>query len=1040
MVGGGGRLPSPARTMTRAPLLSCLFAWCALLHGQETAPLNGPKDKGGIPIAFVHATVHPAPGEVLRDATVLIVDERIVAVGARVDVPKGAVVHDLKGAHLWPGLIDPYGDLGMPKGGRGAARDTLQRGARYWNPAIHPTAAAAELFAPDEQRAAELRAQGFTTVVTHRMDGIARGTSCAVQLAGRNAVEDILQPATAAHFSFRKGSSPEEYPTSLMGAIALLRQTLYDARWYADRGRSVQSDAELEALNAQLSLPLVFEASGRNDVLRIASLAREFGLAPIVKGTGDEYARLADILATRMPLIVPLALPDVYDVEDPFAALEVPLADMKHWELAPTNAARIHEAGGTFAFTTQGLKETGALWTNLRRMLRCGLDSTTAIAALTTAPAALFHLDDHIGTIAPGKRADLVISSNHLLDTRNVVLETWVAGRRHVQKAMPPEDPRGTFDLNLRSTILKLKVTGEPDKPEAEVGMPANDSLRVKADLTVERTALTLVFDGRRLGFPGPVRLNGTIHERGTIWDGQGQLPGGDWFAWSAVRQQGPSPRKEKKERNDALDSLWSAPTGTVWYPLGAYGRPLLPDTGTVIFRNATVWTNGPLGTIPRADVAIHGGRIVGVGQGLDPVLLFPGRRRPSVLEIDAAGRHLTCGIIDEHAHIAIARGVNESGHAITAEVRIGDVTDPDDVDIYRNLAGGVTAVQQLHGSANPIGGQSALTKLRWGQLAERMHIGWADGFIKFALGENVKQSNWHADGSRFPQTRMGVEQIMYDAFHRAREYRAEWNGFATASAKPPAARQRRGAKPEPPSLKGAPRRDLELEALAEILEMKRFISCHSYVQSEIAMLMDVADSMGFTVQTFTHVLEGYKVAQRLKEHGATASTFSDWWAYKMEVGDAIPHNAALLDGMGVNTCINSDDAEMARRLNQEAAKAVKYGGATPEAAWRMVTLNPAKALRLDARMGSVEVGKDADLVLWSTDPLSIDAKVELTFVDGVRCFDRAEDARLREAMRAERERLVTKMIAARKAGAPARKAERREKRHWECETIGEEP
>lgn len=1025
--------------MPRRATLFILLASGPLLQAQENAPLNGPKDKGGIPIAFVHATLHPATGEVLRDATVLVLDDRIVAAGARVDVPKDAVVQDLKGAHLWPGLIDPYSDLGMPAG-RGGARDTLRRGARYWNPAVHPSTAAAALFVPDEQRAAALRAQGFTTVVTHRMDGIARGTSCAVRLAGRDAVEDILQPATAAHFSFRKGSSPDEHPSSLMGAIALLRQTLYDARWHAGRGRHEQSDTELDALNAQAALPPVFEASGRNDVLRIAALAREFGLSPIVKGAGDEYARLADILATGMPLIVPLSLPEAYDVEDPFAALEVPLADLQHWELAPTNPARIREAGGVFAFTLQGLKEPADLWPNLRRMVRCGLDSAAAIAALTTAPARLFHLDDRIGTIAPGMRADLLISSHHLLDPRNTVLETWVAGRRFLQRALPPEDPRGTFDLNLRSTTLKLKVTGEPDKPEAEVGLPANDSLRAKADLAVDRTALTLVFDGRRLGLPGPVRLNGIIHERGTIWDGQGQLPGGEWIPWSAVRQTGPAARKERKDRSDALDSLWAAPTGTVWYPLGAYGRPMLPDTGTVIFRNATVWTNGPLGTIPRADVAIHAGLIVGVGQGLDPARLFPGRRRPTFQEIDATGRHLTCGIIDEHSHIAIARGVNEGSQAITAEVRIGDVTDPDDVDIYRNLAGGVTAIQQLHGSANPIGGQSALTKLRWGQPAERMHIAGADGFIKFALGENVKQSNWHTDGSRFPQTRMGVEQIMYDAFHRAKEYRAEWRAFEAASAKPAPARGRRGAMPEAPSLNGAPRRDLELEALAEILEKKRFISCHSYVQSEIAMLMDVADSMGFTVQTFTHVLEGYKVAQRLKEHGATASTFSDWWAYKMEVGDAIPHNAALLDRMGVNTCINSDDAEMARRLNQEAAKAVKYGGATPEAAWRMVTLNPAKALRLDARMGSVEVGKDADIVLWSADPLSIDAKVELTFVDGVRCFDRAEDARLREAMRTERERLITRMIAAKKAGAPARKAGRREKRHWECETIGEEP
>jgi imidazolonepropionase-like amidohydrolase len=355
-------------------------------------------------------------------------------------------------------------------------------------------------------------------------------------------------------------------------------------------------------------------------------------------------------------------------------------------------------------------------------------------------------------------------------------------------------------------------------------------------------------------------------------------------------------------------------------------------------------------------------------------------------------------------------------------------VIDPDDVDLYRNLSGGVTAVQQLHGSANPIGGQSSLIKLRFGESADAMPIANADGFIKFALGENVKQSNWGVEGKRFPQTRMGVEQVMYDAFHRAEVYAAERAKYEAINAKGKA--------------KGivAPRRDLELDALAEILDHKRFITCHSYVQSEVDMLMHVADSMGFHVNTFTHILEGYKVARKIKAHGANASTFADWWAYKYEVMDAIPYNAAILTEQGVNTCINSDDAEMSRRLNQEAAKTMKYGGMNAEQAWKMVTLNPARALHLDARMGSLEAGKDADIVLWSADPLSIDAKAEMTFVDGVRRFDRQRDAQQREVMRKERERIIAKMIAAKRAGAPARKPEHKEHPQWKCETIGEQP
>lgn len=1004
---------------------------------QVNAPVNGVAHPRGRTTAFVHATLHPSPGETVNDGTLLIRDDRVVAIGTRVTIPATAVVIDLHGLHVWPGLVEPYSELGLPRGERG--KEMKPTGARFWNPAIRASTDGARLFVRDEEAEANLRAQGYTTIITHRQDGIARGTGCAVVPAGRSLNEDIIAPATAAHFSFRKGSSNEDYPSSLMGSIALLRQSWYDARWYAGQGRSEQSDVELDALAAQLGGRIVLEAGNRNDVLRIAALGHEFGLRPVVKGVGDEYARLGDIKATGLPLIIPIRLPDVHDVEDPFDALEVDLAQMKHWELAPTNAVRLADVDIDFAFTQSGLKEPGAMWSALRRMVRSGLDTVDAIAALTTTPARLYGLEERVGALRPGMLAGFIITSHHLLYSENTIHETWVAGERFVQQPPPGEDPRGGFDLNFGGRTVNLSVKGEAVKPEATIALSEGDTVNTKADLSIAHEIVTLVFDGTRFGHNGPVRLNGAVHPRGGIWDGQGQLPGGGWTAWSAVRKSGPKARTPKDKKNGALDSLWAAPTGVVWYPLSGYGLPMLPDTEHVVFRHATVWTNGPQGILRDADVCISGGRIKGVGQGLDINALFNGRRPSGLVEIDAEGKHLTCGIIDEHSHIAIERGVNEGSQAITAEVRIGDVIDPDDVDIYRDLAGGVTTIQQLHGSSNPIGGQSALTKLRWGRNAEQMRIAGADGYIKFALGENVKQSNWNADGSRFPQTRMGVEQLMYDAFHRAKRYRSEIGEASTA--RPAQAKKRRKrTKVVAPASPPQHRRDLELEALAEIVDEKRFISCHSYVQSEINMLMNVADSMGFKVQTFTHILEGYKVAQRLKEHGATASTFSDWWAYKMEVADAIPYNAALLQAQGVNVCINSDDAEMSRRLNQEAAKTMKYGGVSAEEAWKMVTLNPAKALRLDGRMGSVETGKDADIVLWNADPLTVGAKAELTFVDGVRYFDRKKDAEQRAVLLAERERLVAKMIVAKKAGATTRKTERKEKRHWECETIGEEP
>jgi imidazolonepropionase-like amidohydrolase len=455
-------------------------------------------------------------------------------------------------------------------------------------------------------------------------------------------------------------------------------------------------------------------------------------------------------------------------------------------------------------------------------------------------------------------------------------------------------------------------------------------------------------------------------------------------------------------------------PEGQIWFPFQAFGKPAgTPKTpNSWLLKNGTVWTNEKDGILSGADVWIENGKIKAVGKNL--------AAPASVQVIDASGKHITCGIIDEHSHIAISKGVNEGSSTTSAEVRIGDVIEADDINIYRHLGGGVTAVQQLHGSANAIGGQSSLIKMRWGKSPSEMKIQQAPGFIKFALGENVKQSNWgESYTTRYPQTRMGVPELMYDAFTRARNYQQERNAAILAK------------KPF--------RKDLKLETLAEILEQKRFITCHSYVQSEINMLMHVADSMKFKVNTFTHILEGYKVADKMKRHGAGASTFSDWWAYKMEVKDAIPYNAALMQEAGLVVAINSDDAEMATRLNQEAAKTMKYGGVKEEDAWKMVTLNPARLLHLDQQMGSLKVGKDGDVVIWSDHPLHITAQAEKTFVDGEKLFDRTEMAQLEKMMKEERERLIQKMLKAKQSGMPVAPVQPKTPHLWHCDDMGEE-
>jgi imidazolonepropionase-like amidohydrolase len=382
---------------------------------------------------------------------------------------------------------------------------------------------------------------------------------------------------------------------------------------------------------------------------------------------------------------------------------------------------------------------------------------------------------------------------------------------------------------------------------------------------------------------------------------------------------------------------------------------------------------------------------------------------------------HLTPGIIDEHSHIALF-SVNEGSDASSAEVRMEDVINPEDINIYRQLSGGVTTAHLLHGSANPIGGQNAIIKLRWGKSPEDFKFAKAPGFIKFALGENVKHSNGlNPDVERFPQTRMGVEQLYYDYFTRAKTYKESLNIPTKSSDKTKQAT--------------SIRKDLDLEAVAEILDSKRFITCHSYVQSEINMLMHVADSMKFKVNTFTHILEGYKVADKMKNHGANASTFADWWAYKMEVMDAIPYNAAMLTKVGVNTAINSDDAEMGRRLNQEAAKSIKYGGLSEVQALKLITLNPAKMLHLDDKVGSIKVGKEADLVLWTDNPLSIYAKVNTTIIDGQIYYSQEEDLQLRAQNEKERQRLIAKLMAEKHKGTKMVKPSFKKRQHFHCDT-----
>jgi imidazolonepropionase-like amidohydrolase len=1005
-------------------LLGLLAVQLCFAQDPETFPVNGVVNRTHTYYAFTNAKIHTDYQTVIQNGTLLVKDGMIVNAGEKVNVPKGAVIFDMKGKHIYPSFIDVYSSYGMPEvkkgeGGWMPQMESKTKGAYNWNQSIKPETDAYKMFSNDPKSAEELRKLGFGAVLTSQKDGIARGSATFVSLGEGQENMLVITDRAASLLSFNKGSSTQDYPSSLMGSIALLRQTYLDAQWYIANKNKKEYNISLDAFNKLQDLPQIFEVNDKYSALRADKVGDEFKVQYIIKGSGTEYQRLDEIAATGARFIIPLNFPAAYDVEDPYDASLVTLEQMKHWEMAPLNPAALESKNIQFAITAADLKDKKDFWKNLRKAMEYGLSEKQALKSLTYTPAELLGLQNKVGSLKPGMIANFIISSSTIFDDKNIVYENWVQGSPYKINDYNAVDVRGNYELNVADKTYNLKVAGEIEKPSASIQV--TDTSKIPVSIGITGRMITLSYNMKDDN--GFIRLSGVIRDSSLKWNGKGQLAGGQWIEWSAQFRS----NYIKEEKKDSL--LAKKPElGDIIYPFGAYGRKkdslqapqgldkLKGNYDGVLIKNATVWTNEQDGILKNQDVYIVDGHIVKIGAGITPT--------GNIREIDGTGKHLTPGIIDEHSHIAASGGVNEGAQASSSEVRIGDVINPDDINIYRQLSGGVVACQVLHGSANPIGGQSGLIKLRWGKAPEEMKISGADGFIKFALGENVKQSNWGDFNTiRFPQTRMGVEQVYYDLFTRAKEYEAKWKAWDAAPAKDK-------EKAE------MPRRDLELEALVEILNKKRFITCHSYVQSEINMLMHVADSMGFKVNTFTHILEGYKVADKMKEHGAGGSTFSDWWAYKMEVKDAIPYNAAIMYRMGITTAINSDDAEMGRRLNQEAAKIVKYGGLTEEEALKLVTLNPAKLLHLDGHMGSIKPGKDGDVVLWTDNPLSIYAKVDKTIIDGVVYYDADEDARMRENMRKERARLIQKMLAEKNSGGAMQKPSAKKQKLYHCDTM----
>ncbi|GAB5497445.1 MAG: amidohydrolase family protein [Phycisphaerales bacterium] len=1010
-----------------------------------SSPENGPRVTDPGLHAIVGGTVH-LPSGAEAGATILIRDgkvERIMRDGGDADLSGYRVWELAEDAHVYPGFVEPWFEVDTP------AHESSMPG-RHWNSRITPNRSVLEGSGLSGSDAESLRKLGFVAAGIAPKGGILRGLGAVVSTSAptnNTAADDpTVYRRRAFHTAdfFKSGwGGAMEYPTSQMGCIALIRQSIDDAEWQASSGLNPSTNS-LDALT-MVDAPFFFhidhelEALQADHVLGAFDSSREL----VLVGTGTEFKRLDAIADTGASVIVPLRFPRKPDVSSVGKAESVDLSTMMVWEQAPTNARRLVEAGVTTAITSSKSRKRGKFFDNLHEAIEAGLSKESALAMVTTVPADLLGVGDTLGTIEAGKPACLVVASGDLFDpdTEDVkVRDVWVEGVRHeisTDDAHPfdgewaiwvgPED-QPVYEMTINVDGKKITGTEAADGDEPSTG----DARHVK----MTENTISFLLDDEDDG-TGTYIMSGIL--TGDRIAGSAIGPDDGSFTWAAKRIESEEAANEEDTETDGSEVADEAdedlaPEDLPGYPFGAYAYSEIPPQEAVFFTNATIWTSGPAGVIERGSLLIENGRISVIADQAegDIALRLPENAR----SFDLEGKHITPGIVDAHSHTGTwTFGTNEGAQSVTAEVRMEDTSDPDHINWYRQLAAGVTTVNTLHGSANPIGGQNVIQKVRWGSVHPRdMHLSGAMPGIKFALGENVTHANWGNDGrDRYPQTRMGVDSIMRDRFTAARQYARDWTSYLRSSgdsatevgmsdslAKSLAKASMFDGQIPPNS--ELPRRDHELDALAEILAGDRLIHCHSYRQDEILMLAEIAREFGFTIGTYQHGLEAYKVAEAVRERSRGASIFSDWWAYKVEVQDAIAQAGPVMWEAGVNVSYNSDSDNMVRRLNTEAAKAIKYGNVPEDEAFKFVTINPAYQLGIEDRVGSIEVGKDADIAIWSGPPMSTLSQCEQTWVDGRQYFSIEKDNELRERIAAERARLVAKIN-----GKPDKKADKEE-------------
>ena len=989
-------------------LLSISFSF-----GQDYFIVNdGVKTKEHQYEAFTNGKIHAKSG-IIDNGTLLIKDGKVISVGTNVSIPENTIIHNLNGSYIYPSFVELNSSFGIKKTSRSGFSRSSQyepsRAGYYWNDHILSDYNSLNDFKYNKGDAKQLRDIGFGVVNTHNPDGVHRGTSIAVALIdNQNESYRMISQKVAEHFSFSRSlRSNQSYPSSVMGSIALIRQLYYDADWYS-QGVANNKDLAIEALIENRGLPKIFDANDKLNVLRAAKLSKELNLNFIIKGSGKEYENVREIKNFNNLLIIPVNYPNAYDVSNPHLNKRLSINQLRYYNQAPANLSILEKNNINFSITSSDLTSKKSFLGNLRKAIKYGLSEKKALESLTTIPAKAIGMGNKIGAIDKGYYANFIVTSGPIFDETTIIYENWVKGQKHLINNREIVNIDGNYNLNINNRDYKVSLNNSQKKISTTI---LRDSIKINSKISYKDNWLYLTIFDKIKDKTSFSQISSKVDNKSEL-----VLTGIDFEGNGLSSKMTFVSNNEKKKNKKTKES--KVDISPITYPNVGYGLKSLPIQENIHFYNATLWTNEDEGILNNSDILVSNGEIIEIGQNL---------KTPSGFKrVDASNKHITSGIIDEHSHMG-ASSINEGGHNSSAEVSIMDVINPDDINIYRNLAGGVTTVQVLHGSANPIGGQSAIIKLKWGAQINEMFFPNADPFIKFALGENVKQSNW--GGSRFPQTRMGVEQVFIDHFDRAKEYGNKWNEYNSLSKR----QKERTVKP---------RYDEEMETLWEILEGKRFVTSHSYVQSEINMLMKVAEKFDFRINTFTHILEGYKVSDKMFEHGVGASTFSDWWGYKFEVNDAIPYNGAIMHNVGVTVAFNSDSAELSRRLNLEAAKAVKYGGVSEEEAWKFVTLNPAKLLHLDDKVGSLKVGKNADIVLWSGHPMSIYTKAEKTMIDGAFYFDTKTHQNKNKEIKKEKESLIKKMLNENKTGGgssnsgPFRRPTIEIQKEFNCETI----